>query len=214
MKLSRSRDFARSETVVRAYEAANRFLLIKALCVDYFIHTPDWLEVLLRRLAPPEVFGFGAFFGEPMGYLGTAVACRRTTVLVWSRHSIRAIGRNYPKFVENALLIACHYFEIYIERHARLVSNSAQERLALSLLNLGARDGNRLADGVEVLVNNEGLASLADVNTYTASRTLKRWERMGVLTKSYGKVLLKSPEKLLSCSRLLGKSSMVRQRNV
>ena len=116
--------------------------------------------------------------------------------------------------MENALRIACHYFEIYIERHARLVSNSAQERLALSLLNLGARDGNRLADGVEVLVNNEGLASLADVNTYTASRTLKRWERMGVLTKSYGKVLLKSPEKLLSCSRLLGKSSMVRQRNV
>ena len=99
MKLSRSRDFARSETVVRASEAANRFFLIKAGCVDYFIHTPDGREVLLRRLAPPEVFGFGAFFGEPMGYLGTAVACRRTTVLVWSRHSIRAIGRNYPKFV-------------------------------------------------------------------------------------------------------------------
>ena len=73
VKLSRSRDFARSETVVRASEAANRFFLIKAGCVDYFIHTPDGREVLLRRLAPPEVFGFGAFFGEPMGYLGTAV---------------------------------------------------------------------------------------------------------------------------------------------
>ena len=69
---------------------------------------------------------------------------------------------------------------------------------ACALLNLGARIGNRLADGVEVPVNNEGLASLADVNTYTASRNPKRWERMGVLTKSYGKVLLKSPEKLLS----------------
>jgi CRP-like cAMP-binding protein len=214
VRLSQSRDFAHSETVVRVSEAANRFFLIKAGCVDYFIHTPDGREVLLRRLVRDEVFGFGAFFSVPMGYLGTAVASRRSTLLVWSRHSIRAISRNYPKFVENALRIACHYFEIYIQRHARLVSKSAQERLALCLLNLGARVGNRLADGVEVPVNNEGLASLADVNTYTASRNLKRWERMGVLTKSYGKVLLKSPEKLLSCSSLLAKSSIVRQRNV
>ena len=47
------------------------------------------------------------------------------------------------------------------------LANTAQERLAMALVNLGSRAGHILGKGVEVLVSNEKLASLADVNTYT-----------------------------------------------
>jgi DNA-binding transcriptional regulator YhcF (GntR family) len=42
------------------------------------------------------------------------------------------------------------------------------------------------------------LASLADVSSFTASRTLNKWERQGVVEKSRGKVVIRSPEKLLA----------------
>jgi hypothetical protein len=47
-------------------------------------------------------------------------------------------------------------------------------------------------------VKNEGLASLADINIFTASRLLKNWERKGALQKYRGRVLIRCPEKLLA----------------
>jgi CRP-like cAMP-binding protein len=52
--------------------------------------------------------------------------------------------------------------------------------------------------GVEVDVKNVELASLADVSSFTASRLLQEWERKGAVEKSRGKVLIRSPEKLLA----------------
>ena len=194
---ARACEFSQSETIVRSTEPANRLFLIKNGHVDYFIHASLEREVLLRRLTSGDVFGFGAFFSNPTGYFGTAVAVDRSTALVWSHQLVRQISREYPRFVENALRICLRYFEIMLGRHAGLIANNAEERLALALVDLGSRAGHVLGAGVEVLVSNEELASLADVNTYTASRTLKAWERKGALAKSYGKVLITSPERLL-----------------
>jgi CRP-like cAMP-binding protein len=51
---------------------------------------------------------------------------------------------------------------------------------------------------VEVDIKNEDLASLADVSFFTATRILKSWDRNGVVDKSRGKVIIRSPEKLLA----------------
>ena len=45
---------------------------------------------------------------------------------------------------------------------------------------------------------NEELAAQANVSPFTVSRSLNRWARRGVLSKSRGKVFIKAPEKLLS----------------
>lgn len=196
-KWATKREFSQSETIVRSTEPANRFFLMKTGHVDYSIHTDVEHEVLLRRLTCGDVFGFGAFFSKPTGYFGTAIAHGRSTALVWRDQHARQMAREHPRFVENAFRIALRYFGMMLERHARLVANTSQERLALALLDLGSRAGHILGAGVEVLVNNEELAALADVNVYTASRTLKAWERRGALAKSYRKVRINSPERLL-----------------
>ena len=80
----------------------------------------------------------------------------------------------------------------------RLVSGNAQERLAFALTSLGSRSGHALPTGLEIEIKNEDLASLADVNFFTATRVLKAWERKGAVEKSRGKVLIRCPEKLLA----------------
>jgi CRP-like cAMP-binding protein len=55
-----------------------------------------------------------------------------------------------------------------------------------------------LPSGMEIEIKNEDLASLADISFFTATRFLKAWERKGAVKKSRGKVIIRSPEKLLA----------------
>jgi CRP-like cAMP-binding protein len=90
------------------------------------------------------------------------------------------------------------YVALFAERHIALVTKPAQERLAFALTSLGSRAGHMVSSGVEINIKNEDLASLADVSFFTASRFLQEWERKGAVEKSRGKVLIRSPEKLLA----------------
>jgi CRP-like cAMP-binding protein len=192
------RTFEAPQIIIRAEEPAVRLFVIEVGSVDYYIVTNDGREILLRRLMPGNAFGFATFLSEPIGYLGTARAVRKTQTLVWEHRVARQLAETYPRLVENALHASLHYIAMYAKRHMRLVSNTAQERVAYALTNLGSRSGHMLPGGVEVDIKNEDLASLADVNLFTVSRILGAWERQKVVSKSRGKVLIRCPEKMLA----------------
>ena len=97
-----------------------------------------------------------------------------------------------------SLRISLHYVAQFAERHISLASCSMEERLARTLTELGDRSGQATPGGVEVDVKNEQLASLADVNYFSTSKLLKKWQRIGAVKKSRGKVLIQCPEKLLT----------------
>jgi CRP/FNR family transcriptional regulator, nitrogen oxide reductase regulator len=192
------RTFITSQIIVAASEPANSLFLIDAGYVDYYVTDEAGRDILLRRLATGDVFGVAAFLSKPIGYLGTAKAVREVRALQWRHEVIRQLVKTYPLLAENALRTALRYLALYAKRHIGLVSNTAQERLACALSSLGSRTGHAVAHGVEVVIKNEDLASLADVSFFTASRLLQRWDRKGVVDKSRGKVVIRSPERLLA----------------
>ena len=192
------REFEASETIVRANESAKSLFLIQTGCVDYYVTTEAGEYVLLRRLAAGDVFGVSCFLSKPIGYLGTAKAAQHVQALEWTHLVARRLANSYPQLVENSLRIVLRYLALYAKRHIGLVSNTAQERLACALSNLGSRIGHAVPSGVEVGVKNEDLASLADVSSFTTSRILKAWARDGMVEKSRGKIIVLSPEKLLA----------------
>lgn len=192
------RTFLASDVIVRIKEPSIQLFLIKRGLVNYSVLTDQGREILLDRLVPGDIFGIAAVLSEPSCYLGTAKALYDTDVLVWDHRLIHQLAIAYPRLGENALAISLRSVAEHAERHVRLVSSTARERVAFALAKLGVRAGRILTSGVEIDINNEDLASLADVNLFTASRLLKRWERQGILEKRRGKVLLRSPEKLLA----------------
>jgi CRP-like cAMP-binding protein len=192
------RTFVESQIIIRPEEPAAHLFVVDVGCVDFFVVTNEGQEILLRRLVPGNAFGFATFLSEPNGYFGTAKAVHKTEALVWERRVVRQLAAAYPRLVENALHASLHYLALYAKRHIRLVSNTAQEKVAYALTNLGSRAGHVLPGGVEVDIKNEDLASLADVNFFTVSRILGEWERQKVVQKSRGKVLIRCPEKLLA----------------
>jgi CRP-like cAMP-binding protein len=162
------------------------------------VTTNEGKAILLRRLVPGDIFGVGAFLEEPLGYLGMAKSVRKTEILTWEHEVIRKLAKAYPRLPENALRTVLRYIALYAERHIRLVSRPAEERLACVLTSLGTRAGHMLPSGMEIEIKNEDLASLADISFYTATRFLKEWERKGAVKKSRGKVIIRCPEKLLA----------------
>jgi CRP/FNR family transcriptional regulator, nitrogen oxide reductase regulator len=186
------------EVIARADEPASRLFLVRDGSVDYFVLTSDGREILLRRLVSGNIFGVGAFLSEPIGYVGTSKAVHNCELFVWGHTVIRELATAFPRLGENALRTVLRYVALFAERHIALVSKPAQERLAFALTSLGSRAGHMVPSGVEIEIKNEDLASLADVSFFTASRFLQEWERKGAVEKSRGKVLIRSPEKLLA----------------
>jgi CRP/FNR family transcriptional regulator, nitrogen oxide reductase regulator len=192
------RSAAAKGMLIRGGEKAAHLFLLHSGTARYYHVTKQGEEILLRWLVPGDVFGIGTLLKHPPAYIGSAQAVEECQVYRWTHTEVRNLLRDYPQLAENALRIAITYLSGYTERHSRLLSQTAEQRLARCLLNVSQRAGRHYSGGVQVDITNEQLGSLADVGLYTVSRILTKWERAGAIGKLRGRVLVKTPEKLLS----------------
>jgi CRP/FNR family transcriptional regulator, nitrogen oxide reductase regulator len=153
-------------------------------------------EIMLRILAPGDVFGLVTLLARPMPYMANVDAISDCNLLVWKHTRIRTFAKAHPVLAENALQISLGYLKRYSERHARLVSGIGKQRLAATLLDLAHRTGFVRPHGVEIHATNEQLGSLSDISGFTTSRLLAAWHRKGTLSKARGKIILHAPEGL------------------
>jgi CRP/FNR family transcriptional regulator, nitrogen oxide reductase regulator len=195
---ARRHGYEAHQVIFRTEEPATHLYLLQTGQVHFYRVAADGRQILFRRLEPEDVFGLGALMGERIEYIGTAEALIPCDVLIWDRTSIRRFAMSYPLVTENALRIVLHYIGLFARRHAALVTDTAEHRLAYVVTRLASRTGQLISDGLEINVKNEDLASLADINRFTASRLLKNWERKGALQKNRGRVLIHHPEKILA----------------
>lgn len=189
------RYLANSVIVNQAHPADHLFLLTSGRA-RYFYVTPDGRKTILFWLPPGEIFGGAALLSQPADYLLSTEAVKPSSILVWDRATIRALVARYPRLADNALWTMFDYRVAYRAIHVSMTCDSARQRLARVLADLATGIGQKVPGGVELDVRNEELANEANVTPFTASRMLGEWQRQGVLRKSRGKILLRSPERL------------------
>jgi CRP-like cAMP-binding protein len=194
---SRRRTLRPAQVLFRCGEPAERLFVLRKGRVQFARPARNGRQIVMAILAPGDVFGLGTMLTEHIDYMGTAESLESGEVLVWTRETIQALADDYPQLSENALSVALGYVAMFAERHERLVTVTAEQRLARALTRLGFRTGTRTPSGIDVPIKNDQLASLADVSPATASRLLKQWESDGVISKSRGMVRIICPEKLL-----------------
>jgi len=179
-----------------AGKPARHLFMIKSGRVRYYKTTRSGDEITLHVLAVGDVFGLGTLLTHPTFYLASAEALADCDILVWERSRIRTLATAHPQLAENALRIVMHYLQGYMERHASLLRNKPDQRLAVTLLDLGHRTGHVLPHGIEIDTTNEHLGGLADISPFTTSKILSGWSRKGVISKTRKKVLIRVPEAL------------------
>lgn len=194
---ARERTFAASQVLFRTGERAERLYLLLRGRVRFSRVSTAGRDVVMAVLAPGDVCGLGSLIGPPVDYYGTATVLEQSEMLVWNHAAIQRLAAAYPLLSQNALHVALHYIAHFVDRQLRLLSSTAEQRLAGTLIRLGTTAGNPTPTGVELSVTNELLASLADVSPYTASRAMQTWSRNGALEKSRGRVRITSPERLI-----------------
>jgi CRP-like cAMP-binding protein len=187
---------ASSVVISQGYPAGHLYLLLTGRVRRFYL-TEDGQKIVLLRVPPGEIFGEAAVLARPVDYLLSSEAMTNSSVLVWSRGTIRGFCEQYPRLMENALLISFDYLAAYRAAHASLICNSAPQRLAHVLAHLADGIGQKVAGGIELDVRNEELANEANISLFTASRLLSAWQREGILVKRRGKVLLRFPGRLL-----------------
>jgi len=186
-------------TVIANHEepATHVFLLTRGSGRHFFI-TENGQRVLLRWLLPGDITGGRALLREPTSYLVSTEIMKNSTVLIWPRTSIQEFVQRYPKLSENALSLASDYMTWFLASHLALISKSAQERVAQVLLSLTAGVGHKTLFGTEIEITNEELANASNVTLFTACRILSGWQRIGAISKRRGKVVVRSPERIMN----------------
>jgi CRP/FNR family transcriptional regulator, nitrogen oxide reductase regulator len=184
---------AHSFLAIEGHPADKLFLILDGQATT-FSTTRKGERVLLLRIPPGDASGGRAFLSKPTEYLVSTEAVTSCHALVWHRSAILGLIGQYPRLLENALLIASDYVEMYRDLHVGLRYDTASQRVARVLESLAKIIGRRVAEGIALDVSNEELANEANVTIFTVSRLLSEWRRKGLLMKLRGGVVLRSPE--------------------
>lgn len=189
--------FNKNFLMIREGERAEHFFLMLDWGARHFTMSPRGEKVVVQWLSPGEVTGGASFLSKPVAYVVSTEAAKNSSALVWDRATIRSLAATCPRLMENALMVAYDYMVMFRVLQVTLRSQSAPERLAQVLGYLAKEMGQRVTGGLELYVRNEELAHEASVTIFTVSRLMGEWQRKGLLTKSRGKVVVRSPEELI-----------------
>ncbi len=118
-------------------------------------------------------------------------------LLVWSRSAFLPFLTKHPRLLENGLLTASDYLESYQALLIAASHDTAGKRVARALDGWAKSIGKKVDDGLGLHINNEELANQANVTIFTVSRLLSEWQRKGLLVKSRGKVVIRTPVELV-----------------
>jgi len=191
------RRISAKQNIVTKGDRATHLFLVQSGRVRIYHLTKQGTLVLLAWLVPGDIIGLVAMLENPLPYMATAEATSDCELLAWERSVIRKLVFRHPLLKENGLHIALGYLRNYVKRHIGLVTKTAEERLAETLLRLGDQSGKVHPDGIEIRATNDQLGALADISPFTASRVLSNWVRAGAVSKRRGRVLLHAPEALM-----------------
>lgn len=194
---ARRRNFVSHSVVVNQGDRPEHLFLLTKGRARFFVNTQEGKKILLLWVTPGEVFGEAALLSNPAPYLVSTETLKDSSMLVWDRATLRNLAVRYPRLLENAMLIAYDYLAWYVADHVALISHTARQRLAGVLVCLAQTIGEKVPSGFAFDATNEELAGAANVTPFTASRLLSEWQDKGAVIKQRGKVLLRSPERLL-----------------
>lgn len=194
---AQSRRIAAKQNITTGGNEATHLFLVRKGRVHYYHLTKQGESVLLAYLVPGDVIGLVTLLKSPSPYMATAEANSDCELLAWEHSVIRKLVSIHPLLGENGLHLALVYLRNYIDRHIGLVTKTAEERLAATLLKLGEQSGKVQTDGIEIRATNDQLGELADISPFTASRVINNWVGSGILSKARGRIVLHSPEALM-----------------
>jgi CRP-like cAMP-binding protein len=159
--------------------------------------TPAGQQVLVRFVAPGEIFGVAKAIGRTT-YPATATAVVDSIALSWPSAAWPRLVENNPALATNALQTVGSRLQ---EAHTRVVEMSTEQverRVAHALLRLAKQAGRRVEEGVRIdfPISRQDIAEMTGTTLHTVSRILSAWEERGWVAGGRQKIVIREAHKL------------------
>ncbi|MEO8601964.1 MAG: Crp/Fnr family transcriptional regulator [bacterium] len=187
-EIERRRFFFRQGTIADAVYVLNRGR------VKLTQSTPKQAHVLLRFIAPGEMFDLTSLDGQP--YTLSAEATRWSQAVVWKVPTMIALMERYPSIAVNALREMAARLQELRERYRELATERVERRVAHALIRLAREAGWRRESGfslVDIPLSRQDLAEMTGTTLYTVSRILAGWRRDGIIESGRQRLAILQP---------------------
>ncbi len=161
--------------------------------------TPGGQQITLRILTPGETYGGIAMLNPESGYPATAQAVANSTAMAWHTDRLCELAAIEPTISLNIMQLMHTYITELQEREKALVTGRVEQRIARTLLKLAAQTGVKIDEGVLIgmPISRQDIAEMTGTTLYTVSRTLKEWDRNGLLHIGRERVVIREPHGLV-----------------
>jgi CRP-like cAMP-binding protein len=188
--------------------AVRLWLLVTGRVAVYRL-ADDGGRVFLRWGVPGDTFGLATILGFPERYIVTIEAVQAGSLLAWNLASCRTLALRCPNLNKAVNAVVANYLEGLITVLGTYAFQPAEQRLARVLVESARQLGRKGREGIELDLTNEQLAVAARMTVFTATRKLRKWQGLGVLTKHRGRIVLPSLSHFENASNGAGSESHV-----
>jgi CRP-like cAMP-binding protein len=179
-------------------DPANRLLLLLEGKVKLSQVTLDGQQVIMGYIRPGQDFGVIAVL-EEVDYPVSAEAVVDCLALSWEQADMQRLMDETPRLARNALRSVSIHMREFQSRIRELSTQRVERRIARTLLRLAQQTGRKVEDGVliDLPLTRQDLAEMTGATLFTVSRTLKRWEKLGLVRSKRAQVVIRFPHGLV-----------------
>ena len=159
----------------------------------------EGFEVILHLLGPGDLVGALPNLNEGT-YPASVIALTEVVAYAISPADFDAILERHPSVAIHLLRFAASRLRASHARLREMATERVERRIARTLSRLAGQIGKRTERGIVLgaPLSRQDLAELTGTTLYTVSRTLKEWERRGILIAGREQVILLNTHALVA----------------
>jgi CRP-like cAMP-binding protein len=182
--------------------AANDFFVLLQGYIKAVQATPSGEQTVVHFVGSREFFGCASLMGISH-YPETALAIEDSIVLSWRAADMFRLMTSHPVIAVNLLRgVGSRMIEMQ-GRVGEIHTERVSRRIARALLHLARQSGRQMEIGIKIdfPLSRQDLAEMTGTTLYTVSRTLSRWQRLGILKGGRKSVIIVNPHRLVAVAR-------------
>jgi|SRR5581483_7791246 len=186
------RHLAKGTTIFTQDQRADRAHALLAGCVRIAQSDSEGDQLLVRFIAPGEVFGtIGLFTGQT--YPAEATAVLDSTEISWTESALLALIERYPQIAINLVRTGGKRLREAEERLREFATQRVGRRIARMLLRLAGQTDRSTDNGTAIVfpLSRKDVAEMCGANLHTVSRTLTAWENAGWIETNQQRVTIR-----------------------
>jgi CRP-like cAMP-binding protein len=194
----KGREYQRGDILFVEGEPARVYYIVGEGQVKVFQSSADGFEVILHMLGPGELVGAFPTLGEGT-YPASAQAFTDLVAYSISSEAFDRIVEEHHIVAVNLLRFSTRVLQASLEKLREMATERVEQRVARTLARLANQIGRQTEAGIliDAPLTRQDLAEMAGTTMFTISRTLKSWEREGILEVGREKVTITDPHRLV-----------------